>query len=215
MVFLSVDCAENETASSPPEEGSGLPPPPRGRVGQTVVATLLILLIITVLFLRLLVFTPFVVLLDSMEPTIRSDDHVLVNRRAYRQQLPQRGDIILFRGPGENAVLLAKRILGVPGDYLAVAKGYVWRNGARLDEQAYTLQDPLKVDPELRFIQVPPNTVFVLGDNRNRSEDSRDYGPVPVSEIVGRAELIFWPLSRWERLRVPPTATDPTEGRQL
>jgi signal peptidase I len=188
---------------------------PKGRVRRAITAVFLILLIATVVFLRLSVFTPFVVLLNSMEPTLHENDHVLVNRWAYRHQLPQPGDIILFQHPEEPPPsLMVKRVIGVPGDHLAVVRGYVMRNGKPLDERAYTLQNSLMVAPEWEWGTVPPDTVFVMGDNRNHSEDSRDYGPVPLKNVVGRAVRIFWPWSRRQRLDVPPTAVPVGDGRR-
>lgn len=176
----------------------------KGRTRQALIAGFLILLIAAVIFLRWSVFMPFVVLFNSMEPTLRENDHVLVNRWAYRHRLPQWGDIILFQHPEEPPPsLVVKRVIGGPGDHLAIVSGYVMLNGQPLDERAYTLQDAVTVAPEWEWGIVPPDAVFVLGDNRNHSEDSRDYGPVPLKNVVGRAILVFWPWSRRRWLHTP------------
>lgn len=198
-----------ETETPANGQKTSLPPALQGRGRRALAAIFLLFLIATVLFLRFSVLTPYVVLLNSMEPTLRPNDRVLVYRWAYRRAVPQPGDIILFRDPQEPvSTFLVKRVVGVPGDHLAIAQGYVIRNGKPLDEGGYAFQNALTVAPECMCLTVPPDAVFVMGDNRNYSEDSRDYGPVPLKNVVGRAIFIFWPRSRWQRLS-PPTPPGP------
>lgn len=132
------------------------------------------------------------VLTSSMAPTLKPGDQYLINLRAYRHRPPQRGDIIVFRPRGEDAPLV-KRVIGLPGETVTVLQGRVYINGQLLVEP-YLAEQPIAEWP-LQVV-VPERAVFVLGDNRNLSEDSRDLGPVAYEEIIGRAERIIQPRSR-------------------
>ena len=127
----------------------------------------------------------------SMEPTLKPGDQYLINIRAYRHRLPKRGDIVVFRTP--DGEYLVKRVIGLPGETVTIVRGQVYINGRPLREP-YLKERPIVEWPFQ--IRVPEGTVFVLGDNRNYSDDSRDFGPVPVETILGRAEYVFYPKSR-------------------
>lgn len=132
----------------------------------------------------------------SMVPTLLIKDFILVNEMVYRMSDPARGDIVVFRPPhaeGQGKDYI-KRIVAVENDVIEVREGQLYRNG-ELVEEPFTneeLMDRKSVDA----YRVPPDHVFVMGDNRNNSLDSRVWGPLPVENIVGRAELIFFPPSR-------------------
>jgi len=136
------------------------------------------------------------VLTSSMAPTLKPGDQYLINLRAYRRHPPERGDIIVFRPRGEDAPLV-KRVVGLPGETVTLLQGRVYINGQPLREP-YLAEEPIAEWP-LQVV-VPERAVFVLGDNRNLSEDSRDLGPVAYEEILGRAERIIRPASRRRRL---------------
>lgn len=127
----------------------------------------------------------------SMAPTLHVHDRVLVSVLSARLHGAERGTVVVFRSP-EDGGMLCKRIVGLPGDVLAVYDGSLWRNGVRLQEP-YTNGPTLGVYPP---ITVPPGHFFAMGDNRNNSHDSRFFGPVPSNRLVGKAEAVFWPLSR-------------------
>ncbi len=128
----------------------------------------------------------------SMEPTLMSGEYVIVNRLSYRVGTPQRGDIIVFHFPRDPSKEYIKRVIGLPGDEVQVEKGQVYVNGQALDETY------LKVKTNyVGTWRVPAGQLFVLGDNRNNSSDSHDWGTVPMSYVVGKAVLVYWPPTDW------------------
>jgi signal peptidase I len=132
----------------------------------------------------------------SMIPTAYPGDRVLVSLSAYGSRPPQRGDLVVTDAdPGRDRVL--KRVIGVEGDVVTIGYGVVLVNGGLLREpyvrQAMLPEEPLRVE-------VGPGEVFLMGDNRNISQDSRDCGPVPVDELMGRVRYRFLPFSRAGRL---------------
>jgi len=131
----------------------------------------------------------------SMEPTLLADDRVLIRLDAYKAHPPARGDIIVYLRP--DGAYYVKRIVAVGGDRLGIAGGHVWLNGGWLVEP-YLKE---RQRPERPFIgAVKQGTVFVLGDNRNLSEDSRDTGPVPTDAILGKVTHVIWPRARAHRI---------------
>ncbi len=128
----------------------------------------------------------------SMEPRIDSDELVLINALAYRFSQPERGDVVAFRHVRTGPSVYLKRVIGLPGDRVAIDRGTVLVNGAPLVEPYVQFGDARSFGA----VTVPPNDYFVLGDNRPRSDDSRAWGFVPASDIVGRAMLGLWPPGR-------------------
>ncbi len=129
---------------------------------------------------------------ESMEPTFVSGEYVMVNRLSYRLGAPQRGDVIVFHFPGNPQEEYIKRVIGLPGDDVLVRNGQVYINGQPLDESYIHV----KMDYTGTW-HVPEGQLFVLGDNRNNSSDSHDWGTVPMSYVVGKAILVYWPPSDW------------------
>lgn len=128
----------------------------------------------------------------SMVPTLQDGEFVLVNRVAYRLGQPQRGDIIVFHHPsGQQHEDLIKRVIGLPGDSINVSNGTVTVNGTHLKE-AYIAAPPSYTGDWV----VPDNQLFVLGDNRNNSSDSHQWGFVPQEDVIGKAVMIYWPLNQ-------------------
>ncbi len=134
----------------------------------------------------------------SMLPTLESGDFLLVNKLAYRNGDFKQGDIIVFHYPQNPQDDYIKRIIGLPGDTVTITQEEVFVNGNKMDE-AYTAEPP-GYDGE--WI-VPPDSVFVLGDNRNQSSDSHSWGFVPVDDVVGKAIVIYWPLDELKILSKP------------
>lgn len=125
----------------------------------------------------------------SMEPHIRSGEYVLINTFAYRLAPPRRGDIVAFRHEGDARAIFIKRVIGLPGDRIRVDRGRVYVDGVKLDEPYVQHPD----DRTFAEITVPPSSVYVLGDNRADSEDSRFFGPVGDDRLIGRAVAGVWP----------------------
>jgi signal peptidase I len=128
----------------------------------------------------------------SMQPTLQDGEYVLVNRLAFRNNLPARGDIIVFVSPQSPDLDLIKRVIGLPGDTVKISDGKVQVNGQILDEP-YIAAAPI-YNGEWN---VPEGNLFVLGDNRNDSSDSHAWGLLPIENVIGKAILIYWPIPEW------------------
>lgn len=128
----------------------------------------------------------------SMEPTLLPRDRVLVTKFIYRLREPVRGDVVVLRYPRNPQRNYIKRVVGLPGEKIQIKKGVLYANGERVPE-AY-LNGGIVGD--YGPLTVPEDSVFVLGDNRNNSEDSRAFGPLKQKLIVGQAVLIYWPVPR-------------------
>jgi signal peptidase I len=126
---------------------------------------------------------------DSMEPSLFDGQFVVVNRLAYLLEHPERGDIVVFRFPLNPDRRFIKRVIGLPGDVVQVQSGMVYVNGNELSEP-YLASAPAYSD-EWR---VGMDEVFVLGDNRNNSSDSQNWGSLGIEAIIGKAVLVYWPL---------------------
>ena len=135
----------------------------------------------------------------SMEPTLLIGDRILVDKLSYHLHGVGRGDIVVFAKPPREVADptikdLVKRVIGLPGDVISSRGGRVYINGKVLPEP--WLGRGI-VTTDIRTQKVPPNEYFVMGDNRSDSQDSRFFGPIPRSLIVGRVVLLIWPLSRF------------------
>jgi signal peptidase I len=134
---------------------------------------------------------------QSMEPTLCDSERVVVEKITYRfLHGPRRGDVIVLRVTGQDDLLI-KRVIALPGEKVAVQGGKVYINDQPLDESWTFREGGLDYAPTL----IPPLHVFVMGDNRGHSNDSRSFGPVPVDQIFGRAWMAYWPLERVGRIR--------------
>jgi signal peptidase I len=137
----------------------------------------------------------------SMEPTLVTGEYVIVNRLSYKLGSPQRGDVIVFHYPLDPKVEYIKRLIGLPGDEVEVNNGAVYVNGQLLDESY------IKVTTNyIGKWRVPVGQFFVLGDNRNNSSDSHDWGTVPMDYVVGKAILVYWPPPSWGLIEHVPLA---------
>jgi signal peptidase I len=187
---------EDELNISPREAETPPPPEPGGgqrlvrffrEVLETVLPALLIALLINVF-----VGQATRVEGQSMEPNLHSEQRLVVEKLSYHFHGPQRFDIVVLKVPSQGEELLIKRVVGLPGETVEIKDGGVYINGEILDEpfiDEYT--QPGRHDQ----VTVPPLHVFVLGDNRDRSNDSRSFGPVPIENVIGRAWLSYWPLA--------------------
>ncbi len=151
----------------------------------------LLIVVLIALSIRLFVGEPVLIEGDSMYPTLHNGERIVLEKLTYYLQEPARGDIVVCFYPG-HAVSRVKRIVGLPGERVAIRNGAVYIDGGLLDERAYW-NDEIIGDMEERL--VPEGSVFVMGDNRNHSTDSREssVGFIPYDKILGRAVLVFWP----------------------
>jgi signal peptidase I len=128
----------------------------------------------------------------SMEPTLETGEFVVVNKLAYRLGEPARGDIVVFRYPYDPQQEYIKRIIGLPGDTIEIGNGVVSVNGQAIEEPYIAAAPAYQAN-----LTVPEGSVFVLGDNRNNSSDSHNWGAVPLEYLVGKALVIYWPPTQW------------------
>ncbi len=157
------------------------------RLWSDWVFPLLVAVVLAVL-LRTFVLEPRLIPSGSMEPTLQIGDRVIVEKLFFNPAHLQIGDIIVFRQPMFTTPLI-KRVIGLPGDTVQVSNGTVFVNGQPLHE-SYILSKP---EYDYGPITVPPDKLFVLGDNRNDSDDSHIWGYVDFSNVIGKADLIYWP----------------------
>lgn len=155
-----------------------------GELVETVLPALLIALLINLFLAQATVVEG-----QSMEPTLHNHERVIVEKISYRLHPPRRGDVIVLQSPNGDGLLI-KRVVGLPGEEVSVEDGQVIIDGQPLEEPWSVQVGGADFPPTT----IPPDHVFVLGDNRPHSNDSRTFGPVSIDRIVGRAWLIYWPL---------------------
>ncbi|MEZ7892423.1 MAG: signal peptidase I [Candidatus Wallbacteria bacterium] len=162
------------------------------------------LAVILAIILRTFVIQAFFIPSGSMENTLLPGDMILVNKFIYYFTDYKHGDIIVFKYPKEPEKDYIKRVIGLPGDTVEIKNGDIYIND-KLTEEKYTKQKAADdiilhasagADVPLSKIKVPEGKLFVMGDNRNNSQDSRFWGYLPKENIRGKALLIYWPLNR-------------------
>jgi signal peptidase I len=156
----------------------------------------IVLAVIIVLPIRLFVAQPFVVDGESMHPTFESADYLIIDELTYHFESPQRGDVIVFRYPGDPKIFYIKRIIGLPGETVHINSGKV--TITKTDGENITLNEPYAVVEDATYSQTTTlgaGQYFVMGDNRPESSDSRVWGPLPAQNIVGRVFLRLLPIN--------------------
>jgi len=144
--------------------------------------------------LRQFVVEPAHVAGDSMHPTLLDTEYLLVEKVSYWFNPPQRYDIVVCNYPGYTESCV-KRVIGLPGETVQVKNGRILINGQRLDEEAYWHGT---INRSTQPVTVPPNSVYVVGDNRNESLDSRSpsVGCIPYEEVLGKVTCVFFPFAQ-------------------
>ncbi len=209
--------------------------PPRRRVPASVEAVaLLALALLLALGIKTFLVQMFFVPSESMEPLFIDNDRIMVEKWSYWNDPVRRGDVVVFEDPGgwlgpppplnplQKALSvvglyptgghLVKRVIGVGGDEVACCddQGRLTVNGTPLDETSYIKQGTTPSDRDFS-VTVPEGRLWVMGDNRSNSEDSRFHrqlpggGTIPESGVVGKVWAIVWPMSRWDRIETPET----------
>ncbi|MEO5928086.1 MAG: signal peptidase I [Patescibacteria group bacterium] len=167
-----------------------------------------------ILPVRYFLIQPFYVKGASMEPNFFDHEYLIIDELSYRFKEPMRGDIVVFRYPNDPKQFFIKRVIGVPGETVEIAGGQVkifnteHPNGFVLPEQEYLDQD---FTATTRTVTLKSDEFFVMGDNRIASLDSRYFGPIKRTAIVGRVWLRGWPLDRWKIFEDPTYSTPATQ----
>jgi len=159
---------------------------------ETIVVALSIFVVVYLFLVQ-----PHEVKGTSMEPSFHNNEYILTDKITYRFQEPKRGDVVIFKSPGNPDVDYIKRIIGLPGERVKVEGGYVYINENKLPEvylKDLTALSPGDTMKEGQEITIPPNQLLVLGDNRPHSSDSRAFGPIDRNSVIGRAIVRYWPL---------------------
>jgi len=159
-----------------------------------------VLIAVGVFALLQLTVRSYTVVMSSMEPNFQQGDCIMVNKVTYHSSGPQRGDVIVFNPPPpneESPFPFIKRVIGLPGDTVEVKDGEVFINGTALREE-YIMALP---NYTMAATEVPAEEYFVLGDNRNDSNDSHNGWTVPRRNIIGKAWFVYWPPSKWKLVK--------------
>ena len=139
-----------------------------------------------------------------MEPSFENGDYLIIDELSYRLRDPQRGEVVVFKYPNDLSQRYIKRIIGLPGETIEIANGYItiftWEGSKLLDESGYINNGYTHGDINTNLDE---DEYFVLGDNRAASSDSRRWGPLPEEYIVGRTFFRAWPFSSLSKIEVP------------
>ncbi len=166
----------------------------------------IIVVVVAALSLSLVVRTFFVEVYEvpsgSMESTIEIGDRILSEKVSYNFSKPQRGDIVTFDSPTDEGVILVKRVIAVGGDVVDIANGNLYVNGELQQESyapdpTYELASTYKGKRITYPYAVPDGQMWVMGDNRDNSQDSRYFGSVPIDTITGKVFFRYWPFTRF------------------
>lgn len=211
--FAAEDAAEAEAAAA--TAGADVevvddPAPPvtatrKKKHGNAFVEWLIVVVVAVsaAMLVKTYVVQQFAVAGESMYSTLHDSDRVLVNKLSYRLHDPNRGDVVVLKtleGAGERDLI--KRVIGLPGEVIDISGCHVYIDGKELIEPYLDPEVVACTDTEgYSFpFTVPDDSVFVLGDNRGASKDSRALGPIPYGDLLGRAFVIIWPSSDWQWL---------------
>lgn len=148
------------------------------------------------LFTYLLVLQPHKIKGESMTPNFQNGQFLLTEKVSYRFGFPQRGDVVVFKAPPDYREEFIKRIIGLPGEKVLLRNGHFYINGQQLTEEYISptvLTQPGGFLQEGREVTVPENSLFVVGDNRGGSHDSRNFGFITRDKITGKAWVSYWP----------------------
>jgi signal peptidase I len=147
------------------------------------------------------IYQPVKVEGTSMMPALTDQERIFINKFTYRFGIGsvERGDMVVFWYPNDTTKSYIKRVIGLPGDHIAIDRGIVYVNGKRLDEQY--VPDEYRDRQSCPPTVVPQDSYFVLGDHRSSSNDSRSWGTVDRKYIYGKAVFVYWPLDKMGRLR--------------
>jgi signal peptidase I len=201
---MSTSMTSTPESPESPEAGTVEPEDNKSSRTRSIIEWVVVIgaALVVALLIKAFLVQAFYIPSESMVPTLKIGDRVLVNKLSYNVHDVNRGDLIVFeRPPGEtdeSVKDLIKRVVGLPGDQIVIKNNSVYINGTQLDENylpAGTLTKQGRLDCEdATPCVVPDDSIWVMGDNREHSYDSRYFGPIKQDTIVGRAFLRIWPL---------------------
>jgi len=169
------------------------------------IVKIVIIALAIVIPVRYFLFQPFIVKGKSMEPNFSNGDYLIVDELSYRIREPQRGEIIIFRSPTDSSSRYIKRVIGLPGETVQIKDGeimiYTDDDNQALDETNY-LPGNFETSGDIQ-ISLDSNEYFVLGDNRSASYDSRKFGPLSETSIIGRVYFRAWPFTVLDKIETP------------
>ena len=152
-----------------------------------------VLIAVAVFALLRLTVQSYTVVMSSMEPNFQEGECIMVNKVCYHSSGPQRGDVVVFNPPFQSQYPYIKRVIGLPGETVEIKNGKVFIDGIPLQEDEYIRERP---NYTMLATEVPENEYFVLGDNRNNSNDSSHNWTVPRDNIIGKSWFTYWPPSK-------------------
>jgi signal peptidase I len=170
-----------------------------------------VILTVVIFFLIQMVVRNFRVVGNSMEPNLHDSQYLIVDKISYRLAEPQRGDVIVFEPPNRPGEDYVKRVIGLSGELVEVRNGQVFIENQLLEEPFAVYPGSYSMSPR----RVGANELFVLGDNRNSSSDSHNWGMLSKDKVVGRAWISYWPPSRWGLIPRDAPATMATASHLL
>lgn len=201
---MAAEEERNTTPTSGVTTAKPAPKPEQSAWKQNLLENLqtAVIALVVAFLVRAFVAEPRYIPSDSMLPTLEVGDRIAVEKVSYRFHPPRTGDVVVFRPPQQlqrigygNDQAFIKRVIGVPGQTIAVQAGRVFVDGQPLTESYIAEPPAYQFDP----ITVPEDRLFVMGDNRNNSNDSHIWGFLPSKNVIGRARVRFWPFGRLGR----------------
>jgi signal peptidase I len=146
---------------------------------------------------------------QSMEPTFFNAELIITNKFIYKITPPKRGDVVIFKSPKNKEIDYIKRVIGLPGDRVKLVNNTYYVNGVKLDEPYLRPDTQTSGGTFLREgdeAVIPEGQYFLSGDNRPHSSDSREFGPVPLTDFIGQGIFLYWPISRFSPIARPQYA---------
>lgn len=161
----------------------------------------ILIAVVLVIVIRVFIFKPYIVDGPSMHPNFYTGERLIVSEWIYHLRKPHHGEVVVFHATKDRDYI--KRVIALPGETISISKGQVFVNGAPIEEpyiadavKQYKEETGGEYNADFPEQTVPEGSVFVLGDNRVNSTDSRIIGPVSYGKIIGRADIVFWPLNK-------------------
>jgi signal peptidase I len=204
-----LEAIEKETTEDQPEEKAPTHWETVKSVAREIIET--VILTVVIFFLIQTVVRNFRVVGNSMEPNLHDSQYLIVDKISYRLAEPQRGDVIVFEPPNRPGEDYVKRVIGLSGELVEVRNGQVFIDSQLLEEPFVVYSGSYSMSPR----RVGADELFVLGDNRNSSSDSHNWGMLSKDKVVGRAWISYWPPSRWGLIPRDAPATMATASHLL